>query len=103
MNIHFIIFIPEASNEIGEPAGAVMMKTFVSSVRPVAGDVIADPGFHPDYHNGYEVVRVTLDYAEGECWVSMSPMVPELRGMEADDYVKHLSGHGWIVMERPRT
>ncbi|UOR13658.1 hypothetical protein [Halobacillus amylolyticus] len=50
----------------------VVMKTFESNIRPVEGDIIDDPGFHPQFHNGYEVAKVTITYASDECWVSLN-------------------------------
>ena len=47
------------------------MKTFESTFRPAIGDIIDDPGFDPKFHNGYEVVKVTLNYELNKCYVSL--------------------------------
>jgi hypothetical protein len=97
LNIHLMIFV----SSIHEPKkSAAMMKTFESSIRPVKGDILDDPGFHPDFHNGYEVVKVTLNYAVGECWVSLSPAAIEVQDIPIETYIENLEGHGWRAVAR---
>jgi hypothetical protein len=92
LNIHLMIFV----SSINEPEkSAAMMKTIESSIRPVKGDILDDPGFHPDFHNGYEVVKVTLNYAEGDCWVSLAPLAIEVQDINIGTYLKNLELHGW--------
>jgi hypothetical protein len=97
LNVHLMIFV----SSINEPEkSAAMMKTFQSSIRPVKGDILDDPGFHPDFHNGYEVVKVTLNYAVGECWVSLSPAAIEVQDIPIETYIENLEGHGWRAVAR---
>lgn len=91
MNIHFLLFV--ASLKETEAVG--MQKTFVSTIRPMEEDIIDDPGFSPHFHNGYEVVKVTLNYATEDCWVSLAPLVPELADISIAAYVERLQEHGW--------
>lgn len=95
MRIIFMIFVSSAK-EPQEPAKAeVLIKTFESAIRPVKGDIIDDPGFHPEFHNGYEVVKVTLNYEAGECYVSLLPLVPEKETIGVEAYKKRLKDNGW--------
>ncbi|MFG6150191.1 hypothetical protein [Halobacillus sp. B23F22_1] len=91
MKIHFILF---AASE-NEQKQALMTKTVASTFRPVQGDIIDDPGFHSKFHNGYEVVKVTINYANEECWVSLSPLALEVQEIRLQDYVDKLLIHGW--------
>lgn len=93
MYIHFIAFIHSAHET---HPGEVMTKTYSSSIRPVQGDIISDNGFHPKFHNGYEVVKVTLDYSTNECWVSLTPLMIELQDIPIEEYLQHLKKHGWV-------
>ena len=75
-------------------------KTFQSDFRPVEGDIIDDPGFSSKFHNGYEVVKVTINYATEECWVSLAPLVIELEEISIEEYVERLQAHGWELFEK---
>ena len=77
-----------------------MIKTFESTIRPVKGDILDDPGFHPDYHNGYEVVKVTINYASSECFVSLSPLMLEREEIKTETYIEWLKVHGWRVFSK---
>lgn len=92
MNIHLVIFVSSLNYET---EAATMQKTFVSTFRPMEGDIIDDPGFSPHFHNGYEVVQVTINYATEQCWVSLAPLVLELEEISVAEYVEHLKAHGW--------
>lgn len=92
MKIKLVLFISSMKEKNKQ---AAMMKTFESNIRPVIGDIIDDPGFHPKFHNGYEVVKVTIRYASDECWVSMSPLAIEIEEIPFDTYIKNLEAHGW--------
>ncbi|MFP4978304.1 hypothetical protein ACE6ED_23055 [Paenibacillus sp. CN-4] len=91
MNIHLVLVLP---------SGEGMQKTYRSTIRPVAGDVIDDPGFDPAFHNGYEVVKVTLNYASEECWVSLAPLAIEVQYLGLEAYVEKLRAHGWKAVSR---
>ena len=78
----------------------LMMKTFESNIRPVKGDIIDDPGFHPGFHNGYEVVKVTINYASNECFVSLRPLVLEIEEMKIEAYIEILKAHGWRTVSK---
>lgn len=97
MKIHMLIFI-SAMNE--EHTGVMMLKTVESDIRPAQGDILDDPGFHPQFHNGYEVVKVTLNYTTHECWLSLSPLALELQEIKLEAYKEHLESHGWREVTR---
>lgn len=96
MKINLVLFVTE-KRENGH--GELMMKTFESNIRPVVGDIIEDPGFHPDYHNGYEVIKVSIDYASNEIFVSLSPLL-EKEDMKLETYIERLVSHGWRVITK---
>ncbi|QHS21767.1 hypothetical protein GWK91_01885 [Virgibacillus sp. MSP4-1] len=54
------------------------MKTVESTVRTVNGAILDDSGFDPIFHNGYEVVKVTLNYETNERFVSLKPLIPDM-------------------------
>ncbi|TCT22359.1 hypothetical protein EDD68_1095 [Melghiribacillus thermohalophilus] len=91
MKINLVIFVSSITSQQGH----VMMKTFESHFRPVKGDIIDDPGFHPDFHNGYEVVNVTVNYAANECIVSLKPLVLDKEEITLETYLEHLKANGW--------
>ncbi|QAS52063.1 hypothetical protein [Halobacillus litoralis] len=97
MKIKFILFISSVKEKNRQ---VTMMKAFDSTVRPVEGDIIEDPGFHPEYHNGYEVVKVTMNYSSDECWVSLSPLAIEKEDIEIAIYIDHLQANGWQVISK---
>lgn len=98
MNITLLVFFHSTDNAKQE----LMSKTFHSDIRPVVGDIIHDPGFHSQFHNGYEVTKVTIDYSNNECLVSLSPLVIELQEISFEDYQEHLAAHGWKSVEREK-
>ncbi|MGO4548873.1 hypothetical protein AB4Z29_29190 [Paenibacillus sp. 2TAB23] len=95
MKIHFILFVSSVTQECERDAHASLMKTFDSAIRPMQGDIIDDPGFDSDYHNGYEVVKITMNYASEECWVSLSPLAIELENIHIETYIAKLKANGW--------
>ncbi|MUK90305.1 hypothetical protein GMD78_18185 [Ornithinibacillus sp. L9] len=97
MKINLVIFISSIKEpELATPA--CMIKTIESDFRPVKGDIIDDPGFDPRYHNGYEVVKVTINYVTKECFVSLQPLVIELEEICMNTYVEKLEENGWRRM-----
>lgn len=93
MNIKLIVFVTSVTNN--QKQGEAFTKEFESDFRPVQGDIIHDSGFHSKYHNGYEVVKVTVDYERNECYVSLSPLMLELEDIPFEEYVNHLLANGW--------
>jgi hypothetical protein len=55
---------------------------------PVKGDIIDDPDFDSRFHNGYEVVKVTLNYETNECYVSLHPLAIELEEISINNYIE---------------
>ncbi|WP_404451782.1 hypothetical protein LG329_15785 [Virgibacillus necropolis] len=99
MIINLIIFITSVKEKnITE----VMMKTFESNIRPVKGDIIDDPGFHSGFHNGYEVVKVTINYASNECFVSLHPLALEIEEIKIETYMEKLVEHDWQVVSKEK-
>lgn len=94
MKINLLLFVSSAKTE-QHYTSEVLLKTYESQTRPVKGDILDDPGFHPDFHNGYEVVKVILNYALDECWVSLAPLAIELEHMPINDYIGNLERYGW--------
>ena len=99
MKIHFMLFLLSGNNSETN-SYASMMKTFESNIRPVIGDIIDDPGFHPDFHNGYEVVKVSINYALDECFVSLKPLVIENGKMKLETYINRLKENGWNTVTK---
>ena len=95
MKMHLLIYAhsPDGTETVG------LQKTFESIIRPFEGDVIEDPGFSPQYYNGYEVVKVGLNYETDECWVSLAPLDLELTEIPVSDYIERLLAHGWQVVQ----
>ncbi|MFD2043832.1 hypothetical protein ACFSTA_07040 [Ornithinibacillus salinisoli] len=98
MKINLIIFI-SSIKEPSETKPTCVMKTFESTFRPVKGDIIDDPGFDPGFHNGYEVAKVTINYASNECYVSLHPLVLEEEKIKMET-VEKLEAHGWRVISK---
>ncbi|MDQ0208405.1 hypothetical protein [Alkalicoccobacillus murimartini] len=96
MNIQLLVFFHSSDHSKQE----LMGKTYESDIRPIIGDIIHDPGFHSKFHNGYEVVKVTLDYSNNECLVSLSPLVVELQEITFEEYAEHLREHGWSSIKK---
>ena len=94
---HFILFITSVKEN---NRSEILIKTIESPVRPFKGDIVDDPGFLPAFHNGYEVVKVTLNYELEEGWVSLSPLDPEKQEIELDTYVERLKANGWRVVSK---
>ena len=70
------------------------------TVRLVKGDIIDDPGFDSRFHNGYEVVKVTINYATNECYVSLHPLAMELEEMSINDYIDKLVTNEWLIVSK---
>jgi hypothetical protein len=70
------------------------------TVRLVKGDIIDDPGFDSRFHNGYEVVKVTINYATNECYVSLHPLAMELEEMSINDYIDKLVTNEWHIVSK---
>ena len=100
MKINLVIFISSVTKQNENNVAEIMIKTFESTIRPVKGDILDDPGFHPDYHNGYEVVKVTINYATNECFVSLSPLLLEREEIKTQTYIDWLKAHGWRVVSK---
>ena len=96
MKINMVVFLTTSQSNRSE----IVMKTFDSMIRPMLGDIIADPGFDPRFHNGYEVVKVTLDYSANECYVSLSPLAIELEEICLNDYIEKLVAHDWRIIPK---
>ncbi|GIN61842.1 hypothetical protein J27TS8_18350 [Robertmurraya siralis] len=64
MNINLLIFVSSLNNN---HKNEVLQKSYQSDFRPMIGDIVDVPGFHPQYHNGYEVVKVTINYHINMC------------------------------------
>ncbi|MED3324942.1 hypothetical protein P4377_26410 [Bacillus thuringiensis] len=99
MKIHFV-FVVATSKHQTKPKFNIMMKTFESTIRPVEGDIIDDPGFDTGFHNGYEVGKVTINYAEKECYVSLSPLVATRETIQMETYIEKLKRHGWRTLTK---
>ncbi|RFU60844.1 hypothetical protein [Bacillus sp. V59.32b] len=100
MKINLMIFIASVKEQKENNIQELMMKTFESNIRPVEGDIIDDPGFHSGFHNGYEVVKVTINYALNECFVSLHPLVLEMEEIKIETYIGKLEAHGWRVVSK---
>jgi len=100
MEINLVIFISSINEQLKNNTGEVMMKTFESNIRPAKGDILEDPGFHPGFHNGYEVVKVTINYASNDCFVSLNPLVLEREEIKLETYIERLKAHGWRVVSK---
>jgi hypothetical protein len=70
------------------------------TVRLVKGDIIDDPGFDSRFHNGYEIVKVTINYATNECYVSLHPLAMELEEMSINDYIDKLVTNEWHIVSK---
>ncbi len=80
----------------------IVMKTFESNIRPVKGDIIDDPGFDSRFHNGYEVVKVTINYETNECYVSLQPLVMELEEISVSEYIDKLVANKWGIVSKDK-
>jgi hypothetical protein len=100
MKINLLIFIISVKEQNENGIQEAMMKTIESTIRPVKGDIIDDPGFDPGFHNGYEVVKVTINYASNECFVSLRPLVLEEEEIKIETYIEKLEAHGWRIVSK---
>lgn len=89
MKINLIIFLTSTKEQNESSRSEMLLKTFESTFRPAIGYIIDDPGFDSRFHNGYEVVKVTINYELNECYVSLTPLVLELKEMSIDKLVAH--------------
>ncbi|UQZ32740.1 hypothetical protein C2I18_03710 [Paenibacillus sp. PK3_47] len=100
MKINLLIFISSIKEQKETNIGEIVIKTFESDIRPVKGDILDDPGFYPGFHNGYEVVKVTINYASNECWVSLSPLELEREETDIETYIERLKVNGWCIVSK---
>lgn len=98
MNINLTLFLSSSKELNGE--GQLIMKTFHSTFRPAIGDILDDPGFDSRFHNGYEVVKVTVNYEREECHVSLSPLAIDIEEISLQDYLDKLLENGWRVVSK---
>lgn len=99
MKIKMILFLTSTKAEENNCA-EMLIKTFESTIRPVKGDIIDDPGFDSRFHNGYEVVKVTINYHANECYVSLHPLAIELEEISIYDYRNKLVANGWHIVSK---
>mgnify|MGYP003464809384 FL=1 len=99
MKIKLYVFLTSTKDK-DNTRSEMMMKTVESPFRPVIGDIIEDPGFDQGFHNGYEVVKVTVNYEKNECYVSLSPMAIDLEEISFDDYINKLTANGWEIVSK---
>ena len=100
MKINMIIFLTSTKEQKESNRSELVMKTFESTFRPAIGDIIDDPGFDPKFHNGYEVVKVTLNYELNKCYVSLTPLALEIEAMNIDDYLDKLVANNWRIVSK---
>jgi hypothetical protein len=100
MKIKMIIFLTSTKEQIENNRTEIVMKTVESSIRPVKGDIIDDPGFDSRFHNGYEVVKVTINYVTNECYVSLHPLAIELEEISIEDYINKLVANEWRIVSK---
>lgn len=100
MKINMVLFLTSTKDHKENNRTELLMKTFESTIRPVKGDIIDDPGFDARFHNGYEVVKVTLNYEKNECYVSLHPLVLEIEEMSIDDYIDKLLDNKWSIVSK---
>ena len=98
MNINLVIFITSTKEQQENNRSEMLIKTVESTFRPAIGDIIDDPGFDSRFHNGYEVVKVTVNYESNECHVSLCPLVIELEEISVADYIDKLTAHKWRIV-----
>lgn len=100
LNISLILFISSINQEPTEENTQPLVKIFESDFRPQVGDIIDDPGFDSGFHNGYEVVKVTINYTSNECFVSLVPLAIEVEKISVEDYIEKLKKHGWSIQSK---
>ncbi|MGM0845674.1 MAG: hypothetical protein ACQEUT_11910 [Bacillota bacterium] len=97
MNINLLLFVTSTKEK---NVAETLIKTIQSDIRPMKGDILEDPGFDSSFHNGYEVVKVTIDFDGNACWVSLSPLLIEKEEMKFTAYIDKLKKHGWRAVTR---
>jgi hypothetical protein len=100
MKINMIIFLTSSKEQKENNRTEIVMKTVESMIRPVKGDIIDDPGFDSRFHNGYEVVKVTINYELNECYVSLYPLAIELEEMSINEYIDKLLSNDWRIVSK---
>ena len=100
MRINMLIFLSSSREQKENDVTEMLMKTFESTFRPVTGDIIDDPGFDPGFHNGYEVVKVTVNYETDECYVSLHPLAIEIEEISINDYLDKLLANKWRIVSK---
>lgn len=100
MKINMIIFLTSTKEQKKKNRAEIVMKTFESTLRPVEGDIIDDPGFDSRFHNGYEVVKVTINYETNECYVSLRPLALEIEEISINDYIDKLVANKWRIISK---
>ena len=100
MKIKMLIFLTSSKEQIENNRTQMVMKTFESAIRPVKGDIIDDPGFDARFHNGYEVVKVTINYETNECYVSLHPLASDLEEICINDYIDKLVANEWRIVSK---
>lgn len=100
MRINMLIFLSSSREQKENDVTEMVMKTFESTFRPVTGDIIDDPGFDPGFHNGYEVVKVTVNYETDECYVSLHPLAIEIEEISINDYLDKLLANKWRIVSK---
>ncbi|PFV80130.1 hypothetical protein COL05_15395 [Bacillus sp. AFS059628] len=97
MKINLVLFVSSFKEQT---TPKLMIKTIESDIRPIKGDIIDDPGFDSSFHNGYEVVKVSINYTSSECFVSLHPLAIELEDIKLDTYIEKLEAHGWLTVSK---
>lgn len=100
MKINLVIFLVSEKGKKEDNRMEIVTKIFESTFRPVIGDIIDDPGFDSKFHNGYEVVKVTVNYDTNECYVSLRPLALEIEEISMDDYIKKLVANKWYISSK---
>lgn len=100
-----IILVHPVSLNTAEEDGSTfvtLLKNFESDIKPCEGDLIEDPAF-AEYPFGYEVVKVTIDFAENACYVSIGVLeLDSGDGVILTGYVDHALAHGWRLEKAER-
>lgn len=100
MKINMIIFLTSSKEQLENSRTEIVIKSFESTIRPVKGDIIDDSGFDSRFHNGYEVVKVTINYEKNQCFVSLHPLALELEEIGINDYIDKLVANGWRIVTK---
>ncbi|ANS52594.1 hypothetical protein BM86_14185 [Bacillus thuringiensis] len=100
MKINLIIFVSSVKEQRQKNIQVMLLKTFESTVLPIPGHILSDPGFDSKFHNGYEVVKVDINYELNECFVSLAPLALELEDIEIETYIEKLKTYGWNVLPK---